>query len=132
MASKPLTTELIHMKTKTNRIETIKSLNLWGNDLDDIAIVRGMGALEVLSLAVNNVTTLKDVQYSSNLRELYLRKNIISDMNELRYLQNLRKLKILSLSENPIAEHPKYRLLVVRCVPGLDKLDNDMVTPEER
>jgi hypothetical protein len=37
--SKALTLELIHMKTKTNRIDTIKSLNLWGNDLDDITIV---------------------------------------------------------------------------------------------
>ena len=37
--SKALTLELIHMKTKTNRIEGIKNLNLWGNDLDDIGIV---------------------------------------------------------------------------------------------
>jgi hypothetical protein len=37
--SKALTVELIHMKTKTNRIEGIKNLNLWGNDLDDISIV---------------------------------------------------------------------------------------------
>ena len=37
--SKALTLELIHMKTKTNRVEQIKNLNLWGNDLDDISIV---------------------------------------------------------------------------------------------
>ncbi len=51
--SKALTLELIHMKTKTNRIDSIKNLNLWGNDLDDIAIVRQMSSLEVLSLSVN-------------------------------------------------------------------------------
>jgi len=28
--------ELIHMKTKSNRVESIKNLNLWGMDLDDI------------------------------------------------------------------------------------------------
>lgn len=36
---KPMTVELIHMKTKTNRLETLKTLNLWGNDLEDISIV---------------------------------------------------------------------------------------------
>ena len=59
--SKALTLELIHMKTKTNRIDSIKNLNLWGNDLDDISIVTQMHALEVLSLSVNNISTLKDV-----------------------------------------------------------------------
>jgi hypothetical protein len=51
--SKSLTIELINMKTKTNRIDTIKNLNLWGNDLNDISIVSQMPALEVLSLSVN-------------------------------------------------------------------------------
>lgn len=36
---KTMTVELIHMKTKTNRLETIKNLNLWGNDLEDISLV---------------------------------------------------------------------------------------------
>ena len=38
--SKALTLELIHMKTKTNRIEQIRNLNLWGNDLNDITILK--------------------------------------------------------------------------------------------
>jgi hypothetical protein len=37
--NKALTIELIHMKTKTNRIESLKKLNLWGTDLDDISLV---------------------------------------------------------------------------------------------
>jgi len=59
--SKPMTLELIHLKTKNNRLETIKQLNLWGNDLDDIQIVQQMQALETLSLAVNKVTSLRDI-----------------------------------------------------------------------
>jgi hypothetical protein len=59
--SKALTAELIHMKTKTNRIDSIKSLNLWGNDLDDLSILNQMGGLEVLALSVNHITTLRDV-----------------------------------------------------------------------
>ncbi len=61
MASKAMTPELIQMKTKTNRLDTIKSLNLWGNDLEDISIVSSMTSIEVLSLAVNRVVTLRDV-----------------------------------------------------------------------
>ena len=115
--SKALTLELIHMKTKTNRIESIKNLNLWGNDLDDISIVSQMSALEVLSLSVNNISTLRDVQNCYNLRELYLRKNSVADINEVMYLQNLRKLRILWLGENPIAEIPGYRQFVIKCLP---------------
>lgn len=51
---------------------------------------------------------------------------------ELKYLLNLRRLKILSLNENPISDHPLYRLLVIKCLPNLEKLDNDMVTAEEK
>jgi Leucine-rich repeat (LRR) protein len=68
------------MKTKTNRIDSIKNLNLWGNDLDDITIVQQMNALEVLSLSVNNISTLRDISYCNNLKELYLRKNTIVDI----------------------------------------------------
>ena len=38
-SGKPMTAELIHMKTKNNRLDTIKNLNLWGNDLEDISII---------------------------------------------------------------------------------------------
>ena len=60
-SGKPMTAELIHMKTKNNRLDTLKSLNLWGNDLEDISIIQQMQSLEVLSLAVNKVNTLRDV-----------------------------------------------------------------------
>jgi len=119
------------MKAKTNRIDTIKNLNLWGNDLDDISIVNGMNSLEVLSLSVNNISTLKDVQFCYNLKELYLRKNLISNINEIRYLQNLRKLKKLWLGENPIADIPMYRTLVVKLLPNIEILDNVPITIDE-
>lgn len=102
--SKALTLELIHMKTKTNRIDSIKNLNLWGNDLEDVSIVTQMPALEVLSLSVNHITTLKQIQHCHNLRELYLRNNKITSLKEVEYLSNLSKLRILWLGENPIAD----------------------------
>ena len=118
MSGKQMTVELIHMKTKTNRIETIKSLNLWGNDLDDISILSQMQALEVLSLAVNKIFTLRDVQYCYNLKELYMRKNNLMSLAEVpRYLSGLHNLRKLSLSENPLAEFPKYRQFVIKALP---------------
>jgi Leucine-rich repeat (LRR) protein len=91
-----------------------------------------MNALEVLSLSVNNISTLKDVQNCYNLRELYLRKNSLSDIQEVRYLQPLRKLKILWLGENPIADIQGYRQFVIKCLPQIEKLDNDMISGEEK
>ncbi len=38
----------------------------------------------------------------------------------------------LSLSENPLAEHPKYRLFVIKAIPQLEQLDNADVSTDER
>jgi cilla- and flagella-associated protein len=91
-----------------------------------------MQALEVLSLSVNNISTLKDVQNCYNLKELYLRKNSISDIFEVRYLQPLKRLRTLWLGENPIADIPGYRHFVIKCLPQIEKLDNDMVSADDK
>lgn len=130
--SKPLTTELIIMKTKASNLESIKNLNLWGNEIDDVKIVKDMPNLEVLSLSVNKISTLKPFQYCKKLSELYLRKNLIPDLSELKYLQGLSLLKVLWLWDNPCAETPNYRETVISALPNLVKLDNQAVTPEER
>jgi len=130
---KTMTVELIHMKTKTNRVESIKNLNLWGNDLEDISIVSQMQALEVLSLAVNRVNTLKDIANCYNLRELYMRKNHLTSLSEVhRYLRGLENLRKLSLSENPLCDNPRYRQFVIKALPKLEQLDNVDITHEER
>lgn len=93
--SKALTADVILLRTKAGTLENVKNLNLWGNDIDDVSIVRDMPNLEVLSLSVNKITTLKHFGYCRKLTELYLRKNLISDLNEIRYLQDLPSLKVL-------------------------------------
>jgi len=110
---KALTRELIVMKTKANQIDRIPKLNLWGQDISDISIVQQMDGLQVLSLAVNKIATLKDVRNCVNLSELYMRKNMITDLFEIRYLRNLTKLKTLSLAENPMCMSSQYRLFVI-------------------
>lgn len=57
---KPLTMELIRNKAKTDNISQIKNLNCWGNDIDDVKILQKMPNLEILSLSVNLISTLKE------------------------------------------------------------------------
>eukprot|EP00913_Durusdinium_trenchii_P004843 g4498.t1 len=91
-----------------------------------------MPNLEVLSLSVNHVSTLVDLQHCSKLSELYLRKNEIMDLSEILYLRHLRRMKVLWLADNPCADLPYYRAYILHHLPGLTKIDAEDVTDEER
>jgi hypothetical protein len=119
-------------KTRSETLTGIKNLNLWGNDLDDVSLVSRMPNLEVCSLSVNAIGTLRFFRGAPGLRELYLRKNSIKSLWELKYLQGLRGLEVLWLSENPVADQPLYRQTVLQALPQLLKLDNREIDDEER
>ena len=129
---KTLTPELIQLKCKTDKLSNIKNLNLWGNDLEDISLVRDMPNIEICSLSLNKIYQLKDFVASKKLTELYLRKNLIQDLKEVKYLTQCPMLRVLWLWDNPISEHPLYRQYVLKQLPNLIKLDNSAVTQEER
>jgi Leucine-rich repeat (LRR) protein len=120
------------MKCKTDKLANIKNLNLWGNDLEDISIIKDMPNIEICSLSLNKIYTLKDFPALKKLTELYLRKNLITDLTEAKYLTYCPNLKVLWLWDNPIADHPLYRQYIIKLLPNLVKLDNAAVTPEER
>ena len=130
--TKTLTAELIMFKTKTNHLDRIRNLNLCANDLSDISIVSQMAALEVLSVSVNSIYTLKDLSECANLKELYIRRNSIEAISEIDYLVPLQNLKIMWLAEKPVAQKPGYRQHVIKKLPQLEKLDNIEVTDQER
>lgn len=130
--SKKLTQEFIALKAKSDRLQSITKLNLWGSDIDDVSIFKKMPMLEVVSLSVNKIRTLKDFSDMENLRELYLRNNLISDIREVKYLSTCPNLKILSLNENPIANMKGYRDSILRILPNLQKLDEVIVTETEK
>lgn len=96
-------------RAKCASLAQVKNLNLWGNDLSDVSILQRIPNLEVCSLSVNRINTLKDFSNLVSLRELYLRKNEISDLDEVRYLQSLPNLQVLWLADNPIAERTGYK-----------------------
>eukprot|EP00439_Symbiodinium_sp_Y106_P032822 s6199_g3.t3 len=124
--------EMVFMRTKCNRMDLIKNLNLWGNDLQDISVIQSMPNLEVLSLSVNQVNTLVDLQHCPKLSELYLRKNEIMDLSEILYLRHLRRMKVLWLADNPCADLPYYRQYILHHLPNLTKIDSEDVTEDER
>ena len=130
--SKKLTREYIVMRAKTDRLQSLKNLNLWGSEIDDVSIFREMPSLEVISLSVNKIRTLKDFANMQNLRELALRKNLISDIREVKYLASCPNLRTLWLKENPISDMNNYRLNVISMLPQITKLDDIAITEEER
>lgn len=129
---KPLSPDLIMMRSKCDRLDMVKNLNLWGNDISDVSVLSSLPNLEILSLSVNKIQSLNDFQYCPRLSELYLRKNLITDLSEVQYLKNLRGLKVLWLWDNPCSESQNYRQYVIQQLPQLEKLDNQNVSPEER
>ena len=127
-----LTPDFILQKCKNDRLTSIKNLNLWGNKLEDISALSDVPNMEICSLSLNNITSLKVFQHTKKLKELYLRKNLISDLRELKFLVPLPNLKVLWLWDNPICQHPLYRQYCIKLLPNLVKLDSTAVTAEER
>lgn len=91
-----------------------------------------MPNIEICSLSLNKIRTLRDFQHCRKMTELYLRKNLIENLSEIKYLQNLPSLKVLWLWDNPICNHPNYRQYILKLLPNLTKLDNAAVTQEEK
>ena len=122
--SKKLTLEFIQSKCPNQKLEEIKNLNLWGNELEDISLLGNLSNLEIASLSINKIKNLEPLKNLTNLKELYLRKNLIDDFKQIENLKNLQNLKILSLVDNPVVSLPNYRKKVLEIFPNLIKLDD--------
>jgi len=129
---KPLTSELVLLRSKCDNLFSVKNLNLWGNEIDDVKLLRQMPNVEVLSLSLNKISSLKEFASCSKLQELYLRRNNVTDISEVRSLSHLQNLKILWLLDNPCSDIENYREIVIKFLPNLTKLDNTQITNEER
>jgi Leucine-rich repeat (LRR) protein len=129
---KKLTADIVRLRTKCDKLDSVKNINLWGNELEDVSVVKNMPNLEVVSLSVNKIRSLKDFGNLKNLRELYLRKNMITDLEEIRHLSKCPSLRTLWLSENPIADQKGYRMFVISLLPQITKLDDNIITADEK
>lgn len=77
---KILTAELVLQRCKCDKLAQIKNLNLWGSELEDITILKDMQNIEICSLSLNKIRSLRDFQHCRKLTELYLRKNTIENL----------------------------------------------------
>ena len=83
--------------------------------------------IEILSLSLNKISNISPLKNCLNLRELYLRKNNISSLNQIDNLINLQNLKILWLDENPISNLENYKDYIIKKLPQIIKLDNEII-----
>lgn len=81
-----LTMELVLEKCKVDNLQKIKKIDVFSGDLEEAALIKEMPYLEICSLSINKITSLKYFAHSQNLTELFLRKNQISDLLEVKHL----------------------------------------------
>uniref|UniRef100_A0A0K0F739 Protein C21orf2 (inferred by orthology to a human protein) n=1 Tax=Strongyloides venezuelensis TaxID=75913 RepID=A0A0K0F739_STRVS len=125
-----LTSAIIYSRTRCST-DTVKKINLWGCEIDDISICKEMVNIQVLSLSRNKIKTCEPLQHCKNLEELYLRGNEIEDFHEFDWLKDLKKLKVLWIDENPCTKNIDYRKAIVKLIPTLTKLDDRCVSEED-
>ena len=116
-SSNPLTKETIVEKCKKQNFKEIVNINIWGCDIDDVSIIHQLPNLEVVSMSVNKISTLKPFSFCPKITELYLRKNLIKDINQVEHLSQLKNLKVLWLSDNPCSSDPYYRQIIIKILP---------------
>ena len=59
-----LTRDLLLSKCKTDKLSSIKNVNLWGNDIEDLSMLATeLPNVEIVSLSLNKISTLRDFQY---------------------------------------------------------------------
>ena len=54
-----LTHDIIIQKCKTDNMQKIKKLDAWSCDLEEVGLVKDMPNLEICSLSLNQITSLK-------------------------------------------------------------------------
>lgn len=119
-------------KAKCASLSEVVSVNFWGQSLADVSIVARLPALEVCSLSLNAIASLRDFASATRLRELYLRRNRIADLRELLHLKASADLRVLWLAENPVTEFGFYRAFSIAHLPQLRELDDVEISADER
>ncbi|XP_077414364.1 cilia and flagella associated protein 410 [Vanacampus margaritifer] len=133
MSMMKLTRKQVLTEAKASDLQSVRKLNCWGCKLSDVSILSQMPNIEVLTLSVNSISSLAPLAGCLFLCELYLRRNMIASLSELWHLRSMIRLRVLWLADNPCCgeNSSQYRLTVLRCLPGLQKLDNQVVTEDE-
>lgn len=114
---------LTHSHTHTHTLQLTLTLQCY-TCTDSFELIDESSLCSLCS--VNSITSLSPLAGCLSLSELYLRRNLIPSLSELSHLRPLTRLRVLWLAENPCcgSDSSQYRLTVLRCLPRLQKLDN--------
>ncbi|CAD8180759.1 unnamed protein product [Paramecium pentaurelia] len=123
---------IIQNKIGSQPYHEVKKLNLWGIDCEVTPSLSMFPNLQILQLSRNQIGTLKHISELKQLKELYLEKNNIKDIKELEYLKELYNLRVLSLIENPVVEHPEYKKVALKHCLALQVLDEFKIMEQDR
>lgn len=126
-----LTVNHVLQRCRLNDPGHVRRMNVCGSSLEDISAMRHFGNVEVCSFSANDISDLDSLRGCSRMTELHLRKNRIAHFDQVLHLSHL-PLRVIGLSENPIAAHPEYRKFVIAALPQLVKLDDIEVSAGER
>ncbi len=143
------------------QLQQLQVLDLNNNDLTSIAELRRCSSLTELDVSCNALSELDDISslnrlatlsmrgnllklldylpacLPASLRKLDLAQNSIGEVSELQNLRSLHSLEHVDVSENVFAATSlhngfSYRPLAVAFAPGLQTLDGEPVTRDER
>jgi Leucine-rich repeat (LRR) protein len=92
---------------------SLKYLNLSHNRIRVLSnLERVIGSVTRLDVSHNEIESLDGIGKIYSLERISVANNYVSDYQELTHLSRLPNLEAIDLSENPLTEHPKYRLKV--------------------
>lgn len=98
--------------------------------LEDVA-----ATLEQLWISYNQIASLDGINCCTQLTTLYISNNLIKAWNELDKLAGLANLRDVVFVGNPIYDEmprDQARLEIIRRLPQVAKIDDEMVKPMER
>ena len=55
--------------TRVGDLASVKRLNCWGADLDDVSVLRRLENVEVIALSLNSIASLADFQHCKQLQD---------------------------------------------------------------
>lgn len=87
-------------------MENLVSLGLWDNQITDISPISQLTKLQYLDIANNRVTSLETVAQLHDLQEFWANGNQITSLSPLDPDGVLR---VLMISDNPIADYPEWK-----------------------
>ena len=131
-----LSTNSIDRVTGLAGMTKLRVLSLGRNNLKKIEKLEDVaGTLQQLWISYNQISSLEGLACLLELSTLYISNNVLKSFSFLFELSPLKKLREVMLIGNPmyddIVDKAETRILVLKYLPQLTKIDGQIVKPSE-